>query len=45
MTRARQVANFDPALFAADEVSGDKVIVTSDTASSCDVIMSFLEIT
>ena len=25
MTRARQVANFDPALFAADEVSGDKV--------------------
>ena len=25
MSRARQVANFDPALFAADEVSGDKV--------------------
>ena len=25
MTKARQVANFDPALFAADEVSGDKV--------------------
>ena len=25
MTRARQVANFDPALFAADEISGDKV--------------------
>ena len=25
MSKARQVANFDPALFAADEVSGDKV--------------------
>ena len=25
MSRARQVANFDPALLAADEVSGDKV--------------------
>ena len=25
MSRARQVANFDPALFAVDEVSGDKV--------------------
>ena len=25
MSRARQVADFDPALFAADEVSGDKV--------------------
>jgi len=25
LTRARQIANFDPALFAADEVSGDKV--------------------
>ena len=25
MSRARQVANFDPALFAADEISGDKV--------------------
>ena len=26
-------------------MTGDKVIVTSNTASSCDVIMSFLEIT
>ena len=26
-------------------MTGDKIIVTSDTASSCDVIMSFLEIT
>ena len=26
-------------------MTGDKIIVTSNTASSCDVIMSFLEIT
>ena len=26
-------------------MTGDKIIITSNTASSCDVIMSFLEIT
>ena len=26
-------------------IAGDKLIITSDTASSVDVIMSFLEIT
>jgi len=26
-------------------MTGDKIIITSNTASSCDVVMSFLEIT
>jgi hypothetical protein len=36
-------------LFGGDQkvvlMTGDKIIITSNTASSCDVIMSFLEIT